>query len=66
MKNGTLCDVYFEVPWISFAVLDTYAADEGLVDKPVSQPCAQRSTLLRRLAMVFGKKADGTKGTSVG
>ena len=43
-----------------------YAADKGLVDQPVSQPCAQRTTLLRRLAMMFGKKADGTKGTSFG
>jgi len=50
----------------SLAVLEMYAADEVLVDKPVSQPCAQRTTLLRRLAMMFGKKGDGTKGSSVG
>ena len=40
----------------SVAVLDMYAADEVLVDKPVSQACAQRTTLLGRQAKVFGKQ----------
>ena len=40
----------------SVAVLDMYAADEVLVDKPVSQACAQRTTLLPLQAKVFGKQ----------